>query len=79
MWRSISAGSRLGNRTSMRRRSGTLRMYRFHPDGSVGVEPLICKRATMDALQANLMMFYTGITRNAGRHPGRADEGALGS
>jgi D-glycero-alpha-D-manno-heptose-7-phosphate kinase len=40
-------------------------MYRFHPDGTVKVEPLICKTQTIEKFQRNLMMFYTGITRSA--------------
>ena len=45
---------------------GDLRMYRFHPDGTVSVEPLICSNSTLEKLQRNLLMFYTGITRSAG-------------
>lgn len=45
---------------------GSLRMYHFHPDGTVGVDPLICRPQTIEKLQDNLMMFYTGITRSAG-------------
>jgi D-glycero-alpha-D-manno-heptose-7-phosphate kinase len=46
---------------------GNLRMYQFRPDGSVNVEPLICRVQTITQLQQNLMMFYTGITRHAGQ------------
>jgi D-glycero-alpha-D-manno-heptose-7-phosphate kinase len=46
---------------------GDLRMYIFHSDGSVSVEPLICRVQTITQLQQNLMMFYTGITRHAGQ------------
>jgi D-glycero-alpha-D-manno-heptose-7-phosphate kinase len=45
---------------------GGLRMYRFHPDGSVNAEPLICSLQTLEKLRCNLLMFYTGITRSAG-------------
>ncbi len=44
---------------------GDLRMYRFHQDGSVSVEPLICSLATLERLQRSLLMFYTGMTRSA--------------
>jgi D-glycero-alpha-D-manno-heptose-7-phosphate kinase len=44
---------------------GDLRMYHFHADGTVKVEPLICKPKTVEKLQRSLMMFYTGITRSA--------------
>lgn len=44
---------------------GDLRMYRFHQDGSVSVETLICSLGTIARLQRNLLMFYTGMTRSA--------------
>jgi D-glycero-alpha-D-manno-heptose-7-phosphate kinase len=44
---------------------GDLRMYNFHQDGSVSVEPLICSTGTIEKLQHNLLMFYTGMTRSA--------------
>jgi D-glycero-alpha-D-manno-heptose-7-phosphate kinase len=59
-------GQPIGKQDQYAAAFGDLRMYRFQPDGTVVVEPLICKRQTMDTLQSNLMMFYTGITRNAG-------------
>ena len=59
-------GQPIGKQDQYAAAFGDLRMYRFHPDGAVSVEPLICKRQTMDTLQSNLMMFYTGIARNAG-------------
>lgn len=39
---------------------------RFNPDESVFVDPVICPLETKKALQNNLMIFYTGITRRAG-------------
>ena len=39
---------------------------RFNSDESVFVDPVICSYATKKALQQNLLMFYTGITRRAG-------------
>lgn len=39
---------------------------RFNPDESVFVDPVICAYATKLALQENLLMFYTGMTRRAG-------------
>jgi len=39
---------------------------RFNPDESVFVDPVICSHATKKALEQNLLMFYTGITRRAG-------------
>jgi D-glycero-alpha-D-manno-heptose-7-phosphate kinase len=39
---------------------------RFNPDESVFVDPVICSQGTKKALEQNLLMFYTGITRRAG-------------
>ncbi|MEI8181569.1 MAG: GHMP kinase [Desulfomonile sp.] len=39
---------------------------RFNPDESVFVDPVICSPATRKALQDNLLIFYTGLTRRAG-------------
>ncbi len=58
-------GDPIGKQDQFAAAFGGLRMYHFHPDGSVGVELLICPAQTLDKLQRNLMMFYTGITRSA--------------
>ena len=39
---------------------------RFIPDESVFVDPVICRPSTKKALENNLIIFYTGITRKAG-------------
>jgi len=44
---------------------GGLRYFRFHPDGSVFVEPVMCSSATRQALETQALLFYTGITRSA--------------
>jgi len=44
---------------------GGICYIRFNPDESVFVDPVICSYATKRALQSNLLMFYTGITRRA--------------
>ncbi len=38
---------------------------RFNPDDTVFVDPVICSSACKQALQENLLMFYTGQTRKA--------------
>ncbi len=38
---------------------------RFNSDESVFVDPVICSHETKKALEENLMMFYTGLTRKA--------------
>ena len=59
-------GDPIGKQDQFAAAFGDLRMYHFHPDGSVKVEPLICRTRTLEELQRNLLMFYTGITRSAG-------------
>jgi D-glycero-alpha-D-manno-heptose-7-phosphate kinase len=59
-------GDPIGKQDQFAAAFGDLRMYHFHQDGSVSVEPLICSTATIERLQHNLMMFYTGMTRSAG-------------
>jgi D-glycero-alpha-D-manno-heptose-7-phosphate kinase len=44
---------------------GGLNFIRFNRDDSVVVEPIICRRQTIEQIQANTLTFYTGITRNA--------------
>jgi D-glycero-alpha-D-manno-heptose-7-phosphate kinase len=58
-------GDPIGKQDQFAAAFGDLRMYHFHPDGSVKVEPLICRTQTLEELQRNLLMFYTGITRSA--------------
>ena len=59
-------GDPIGKQDQYAAAFGGLRMYSFHPDGSVSEEPLICRPETMERLRHNLLMYYTGITRNAG-------------
>lgn len=42
---------------------GGFNNYRFNPDESVFVNPVVCKQETKKQLKNNLMLFYTGITR----------------
>jgi len=44
---------------------GGLNFIRFNANESVTVEPLLIDKKTSDALQDNLLMFYTGEVRNA--------------
>jgi D-glycero-alpha-D-manno-heptose-7-phosphate kinase len=44
---------------------GGLNFMQFNPDDSVVVEPIICKRQTIDQLQSHILIFYTGLTRSA--------------
>jgi D-glycero-alpha-D-manno-heptose-7-phosphate kinase len=44
---------------------GGFQCIRFNPDGSVFVDPIVCKPATKAELQRRLLLLYTGITRSA--------------
>ena len=44
---------------------GGLRRYRFNPDGSVYVDPVICSEGVKTRLFENLMFFYVGGSRDA--------------
>jgi D-glycero-alpha-D-manno-heptose-7-phosphate kinase len=44
---------------------GGLNFIEFHPDDTVSVSPINCRRATLRQLEENLLVFYTGISRRA--------------
>ena len=44
---------------------GGLNLIEFRPDDSVIVSPVICNPATVAEIEANILMFYTGIQRSA--------------
>ena len=45
---------------------GGLKKICFHRNGEVDVEPIIMKQDTLKQLNESLMLFYTGLTHNAG-------------
>ena len=45
---------------------GGFNRYRFHRDSKVSVEPVICDLQVLNKLKNNLMLFFTGITRDSG-------------
>jgi len=44
---------------------GGLNLIRFDPDGTVSVDPIICRPETVDQIQQSIVAFYTGVTRSA--------------
>jgi D-glycero-alpha-D-manno-heptose-7-phosphate kinase len=44
---------------------GGITAFTFHPDGHVDVQPLRIPPATLHRLEDNLVLFFTGYTRNA--------------
>ena len=58
-------GNPIGKQDQYAAACGGLNFISFHQDDTVSVEPLITKGETLQQLQDNLMMFYTGITHDA--------------
>ena len=44
---------------------GGFNFIRFHQDGRVSVDPIICLKETRKRLEKNILMLYTGKTRSA--------------
>jgi D-glycero-alpha-D-manno-heptose-7-phosphate kinase len=58
-------GEPIGKQDQYAAAFGGLNFIQFNPDDSVRVEPIICKRETLQQIQAHLLVFYTGLTRSA--------------
>jgi D-glycero-alpha-D-manno-heptose-7-phosphate kinase len=58
-------GEPIGKQDQYAAAFGGLNFIQFHPDDSVTVEPIICKRETIQELQDHTLFFYTGLTRSA--------------
>jgi D-glycero-alpha-D-manno-heptose-7-phosphate kinase len=58
-------GEPIGKQDQYAAAFGGFNFIEFYPDDSVSVEPVICKRETLQRLQSNILVFYTGITRSA--------------
>jgi len=58
-------GQRIGIQDQFAVAHGGINQYKFFNDGSVSVAPVCCKKETMDRLKSNLLMFYTGTTRDS--------------
>lgn len=58
-------GEPIGKQDQFAAAFGGFNFIEFYPDDSVSVEPIICQRETMQELQENTLVFYTGITRSA--------------
>jgi D-glycero-alpha-D-manno-heptose-7-phosphate kinase len=58
-------GEPIGKQDQYAAAFGGLNLIEFKPDDSVVVSPIICNRATVAELEANTLVFYTGISRSA--------------
>jgi D-glycero-alpha-D-manno-heptose-7-phosphate kinase len=59
------SGDKIGKQDQYAAAFGGLNFIQFHPDDSVTVDPIICTKETKRTLDASLLCFYTGKTRNA--------------
>ncbi len=69
-------GDPIGKQDQFAAAFGDLRMYRFHQDGSVSVEPLICSTATIERLRTQPDDVLHGHDAQRGRHFEGADRGS---
>ena len=58
-------GEPIGQQDQYAAAFGGLNFFQFNQDDSVMVEPIICKRQTLEQLQSHILVFFTGITRSA--------------
>jgi D-glycero-alpha-D-manno-heptose-7-phosphate kinase len=58
-------GEPIGRQDQYAAAFGGLNFIRFHPDDSVEVQKVICPHGTMESLEEQLLVFYTGVTRSA--------------
>lgn len=58
-------GQRIGIQDQFAVAHGGLSQYKFFNDGSVSISPVVCKKETVEKLKNNLMLFYTGTTRDS--------------
>jgi D-glycero-alpha-D-manno-heptose-7-phosphate kinase len=58
-------GEPIGKQDQYAAAFGGLNLIQFNPDDSVSVEPVICRRETLQHIQSHIIVFYTGVTRSA--------------
>src|SRR5438093_3689402 len=58
-------GEPIGKQDQYAAAFGGFNFIEFNPDDSVFVEPILCRRETIQRLQDNLLVFYTGLVRSA--------------
>ena len=59
-------GEPIGKQDQYAAAFGGFNFIEFHPNDTVSVAPIICRRETQQQLEQNLLAFYTGITRHTG-------------
>lgn len=58
-------GEPIGKQDQYAAAYGGLNLIRFQPDESVIVEPIICERSTLQRIEDEILVFFTGRTRSA--------------
>lgn len=58
-------GQRIGIQDQFAVAHGGFNQYKFFNDGSVSISPIVCKKETISKLKNNIMLFYTGTTRDS--------------
>ena len=58
-------GEPIGKQDQYASAYGGLSLIEFKPDDSVSVTPLVLQRKIREAVESNILVFYTGITRSA--------------
>lgn len=58
-------GQRIGIQDQFAVAHGGFNQYKFFCDGSVSISPIVCRKDTIEKLKKNLMLFYTGTTRDS--------------
>ena len=58
-------GQRIGIQDQFAVAYGGFSQYKFFSDGSVSVSPIVCRKDIIEKLKKNLMLFYTGNTRDS--------------
>lgn len=60
-------GAPIGKQDQYAAAYGGLNFISFHKDDTVSIEPIITRADTIQSLQENLVMFYTGLTHDANK------------
>lgn len=58
-------GEPIGKQDQYAAAFGGFNLIRFNPDDTVIMSPIICLRETIQSIERNTLVFYTGITRSA--------------
>ena len=58
-------GDPIGKQDQYAAAFGGLNYIRFHPDGEVSVDPIICSSETLQQLEQQTLVFFTGRSRSA--------------